>query len=107
MQRKLHSCLAYFGSIKNCFNFRYRTNLTSGLTQEQAAMLLEANGPNCLVPSKPKSKWLIFAENMFVGIATLLWGGAILSFIGFGIHAVKYPEHIDYDHLYIGMKLSH
>lgn len=84
---------------------RYRTNLTTGLTQSTAARLLEENGLNCLIPSAPKSKWLIFVENMFLGFSALLWAGAILSFIGFAIEYTKHSSSTAYDHLYIGSLL--
>lgn len=85
---------------------RYKTDLIRGLNEKVAAQLLEENGPNLLVPSAPKSRWLIFVENMFYGFSALLWTGAVLSLIGFLIHYFENPNSEEYDHLYIALVLT-
>lgn len=80
---------------------RYSTSLTEGLFKDQAAQLLIENGPNRLQPPKPKSRWLILAENLFYGFASLLWIGSILSIVAYLIEA-SHMDNPPLDHVYLG-----
>ena len=64
---------------------RTGTDINKGLTTEQAAEGLKKNGPNALTPPPTTPEWVKFCQNMFSGFAMLLWIGAILCFVAYGI----------------------
>jgi sodium/potassium-transporting ATPase subunit alpha len=55
------------------------------LSATEARERLLRNGPNSLTPQAETSMIVKFAQNLFGGFAILLWIGAILSSIGYGI----------------------
>lgn len=71
---------------------RLETDPESGLTSEQAREILLRDGPNALTPPKKTSEWVKFSKNLFGGFAMLLWIGAILCFIAYGIQASSSDE---------------
>ncbi|RZC27665.1 sodium/potassium-transporting ATPase subunit alpha-like [Asbolus verrucosus] len=64
---------------------RYNTNITSGLTQEEAEERLLKDGPNRLAEPAVRSKWLLLVDFLFCGFSALLWIAVIMAFIVFGI----------------------
>lgn len=56
-----------------------------GLSHAKAKENLERDGPNALTPPKQTPEWVKFCKNLFGGFALLLWIGAILCFIAYGI----------------------
>lgn len=84
---------------------RYGTDINRGLTTAQAAEGLAKHGPNALTPPPTTPEWVKFCQNMFSGFAMLLWFGAILCFIAYGIQASAYEEPPD-DNLYLGIVLT-
>ena len=84
---------------------RLGTNLETGLTNNQARANLERDGPNALTPPPTTPEWIKFAQNLFGGFAILLWIGAILCFLAYGIQATTFEEPPD-DNLYLGIVLS-
>merc|ERR1712055_49943 len=84
---------------------RFETNLENGLTAAQAKAKLEQYGPNALTPPPTTPEWVKFCKNMFSGFAMLLWVGAILCFLAYGIQATAYEEPPD-DNLYLGVVLT-
>lgn len=64
-----------------------QTDPELGLTLEQAKELLVRDGPNALTPPKKTPEWVKFSQNLFGGFAMLLWIGAILCFIAYGIQS--------------------
>jgi len=84
---------------------RYGTDINKGLTTAQAAAGLAKHGPNALTPPPTTPEWVKFCQNMFSGFAMLLWFGAILCFIAYGIQASAYEEPPD-DNLYLGIVLT-
>ncbi|KAL3272569.1 hypothetical protein HHI36_014039 [Cryptolaemus montrouzieri] len=85
---------------------RLGTNIETGLSRMTADHLLKMNGPNCLVASEMKSRWLIFFGFLFGGFAALLWMGAVLSLLGFTLAYLSDPENPEcFDHLYLGSVL--
>ena len=64
---------------------RYGTDIEKGLTSAQAEEGLKKHGPNALTPPPTTPEWVKFCQNMFSGFAMLLWFGAILCFIAYGI----------------------
>ena len=80
---------------------RYSTDLTAGLTEAKAKANLERDGPNALTPPPTTPEWVKFCQNLFGGFAMLLWLGAILCFLAYGIQATTFEEPPD-DNLYLG-----
>lgn len=65
--------------------FRFEQN--KGLTEERAAVILERDGPNDLIPIRRLPEIVRLAKNMFGGFAMLLWVGAFLCFFA---HFLEY-----------------
>ncbi|KAF2898170.1 hypothetical protein ILUMI_08011 [Ignelater luminosus] len=79
---------------------RYNTDLQDGLSRVKAGELLRLYGPNCLISSATKSRWLVLAEFLFGGFAALLWVGAALSTIGYLVSYYQDPR-TPLDQLYL------
>merc|ERR1712168_1111309 len=84
---------------------RFSTQVERGLTEAQAAKNLAEYGRNELTPSPTTPEWVKFCQNLFSGFACLLWLGAILCFLAYGIQASAYEEPPD-DNLYLGIVLT-
>lgn len=56
-----------------------------GLTSAEHAKRLEFYGPNCITPPKTMHWFLKFCINLVGGFQVMMWFGAILCFIVFGI----------------------
>lgn len=63
-----------------------------GLTTAVAKAVLERDGPNALTPPKQTPEWIKFCKQLFGGFALLLWIGAILCFLAYGIQASSFEE---------------
>jgi magnesium-transporting ATPase (P-type) len=75
------------------------------LSHAKAKENLERDGPNALTPPKQTPEWVKFCKNLFGGFALLLWIGAVLCFVAYGIQASTSEEPAD-DNLYLGIVLS-
>ena len=64
---------------------RYGSNVEDGLTEAQAAEVLQRDGPNVLTPPKQMPEIVKFLLQMFGGFSALLWLGAILCFLSYGV----------------------
>merc|ERR1711962_1437813 len=84
---------------------RFNTNVEQGLTDAAAAAGLAEYGRNELTPPPTTPEWVKFCQNLFSGFACLLWLGAILCFLAYGIQASAYEEPPD-DNLYLGVVLT-
>merc|ERR1712226_787432 len=84
---------------------RFGTNIADGLTDDQVAETLAKVGPNALTPPPKTPEWVKFCKNMFSGFAMLLWIGALLCYVAYGIQATAYEEPPD-DNLYLGVVLT-
>merc|ERR1712110_801233 len=84
---------------------RFHTNIENGLTTEKAAEGLKEHGRNELTPPPTTPEWVKFCQCLFSGFAMLLWLGAFLCFLAYGIQASAYEEPPD-DNLYLGVVLS-
>ena len=84
---------------------RLGTNLETGLTTAQAKANYERDGTNRLTPPPTTPEWVKFCQNLFGGFALLLWLGAILCFLAYGIQASTFEEPPD-DNLYLGVVLT-
>merc|ERR1711981_357372 len=84
---------------------RWNTNVANGLTDAQAKLNIEKFGLNQLTPPPTTPEWVKFCKNLFSGFAMLLWIGAILCYIAYGIQASAFEEPPD-DNLYLGVVLT-
>merc|ERR1711981_862415 len=84
---------------------RFNSNVGEGLTDDQVAKGIAEYGLNQLTPPKTTPEWVKFCQCLFSGFAMLLWFGAILCFLAYGIQASAYEEPPD-DNLYLGIVLS-
>merc|ERR1712172_144008 len=84
---------------------RFNTNIEQGLTDAQAAKGLAEHGKNELTPPPTTPEWIKFCQCLFSGFAMLLWLGAFLCFLAYGIQASAYEEPPD-DNLYLGVVLT-
>lgn len=91
--------------IEECYQ-RLGSNPETGLTNAQARSNIERDGPNCLTPPKTTPEWIKFCKNLFGGFALLLWTGAILCFLAYGIEASSGNEDMLKDNLYLGIVLA-
>ena len=64
--------------------FKFRTNVDEGLTQEEAGIRLKKDGPNAFTPPKQKSNWMILLKELTAGFAGIMWltGKVRFSFHG-------------------------
>lgn len=61
--------------------------LSQGLTNQRAQDILARDGPNALTPPPTTPEWVKFCRQLFGGFSILLWIGAILCFLAYGIQA--------------------
>ena len=67
-------------------------NAPQGLTTNAAKANFIKYGPNRLTPPKQTSEWIIFMRNVFSYFGILLWIGATLCFIAYGIQVINYEN---------------
>ncbi|XP_038609518.1 potassium-transporting ATPase alpha chain 2 [Tachyglossus aculeatus] len=84
---------------------KYSTSITRGLTSEKAAEILARDGPNALTPPRKTPEIIKFLKQMVGGFSTLLWVGAILCWIAFGIQFAE-DHSTSLDNLYLGVVLA-
>mmetsp|Transcript_21755 Transcript_21755/g.33250 ORF Transcript_21755/g.33250 Transcript_21755/m.33250 type:complete len:1380 (+) Transcript_21755:266-4405(+) len=77
---------------------RLGANAVRGLSSSDAAHKFRIEGPNVLTPPKTTPAWVKFLQELTGFFSLLLWGGAVLCFIGYGIDSSP-------DHLYLGIVL--
>lgn len=66
--------------------------LSQGLTNQRAQDILARDGPNALTPPPTTPEWVKFCRQLFGGFSILLWIGAILCFLAYGIQAAMEDE---------------
>merc|ERR1711971_754584 len=84
---------------------RFKTTVENGLTDDLVTAGIKEHGLNQLTPPPTTPEWIKFCQCLFSGFAMLLWFGAILCFLAYGIQASAYEEPPD-DNLYLGIVLS-
>uniref|UniRef100_A0A3Q2LSQ9 Sodium/potassium-transporting ATPase subunit alpha n=1 Tax=Equus caballus TaxID=9796 RepID=A0A3Q2LSQ9_HORSE len=93
-------------ACKSWRRLSYSSSSTSqGLTTARAAEILARDGPNALTPPPTTPEWVKFCRQLFGGFSMLLWIGAILCFLAYGIQAAT-EEEPQNDNLYLGVVLS-
>lgn len=66
--------------------------------------VLQKTGPNCLVASHTKSKFLLLLEKIFSGYAAVVWVGSILAFVAYALEAAI-DSNAPLDNVYLGIML--
>nr|XP_029520223.1 LOW QUALITY PROTEIN: sodium/potassium-transporting ATPase subunit alpha-1-like [Oncorhynchus nerka] len=84
---------------------KYGTDLARGLSSARAKEILLRDGPNTLTPPPTTPEWVKFCRQLFGGFSMLLWIGAMLCFLAYGIQAASEDEPAN-DNLYLGVVLS-
>uniref|UniRef100_A0AAQ4Q9A5 Sodium/potassium-transporting ATPase subunit alpha n=1 Tax=Gasterosteus aculeatus aculeatus TaxID=481459 RepID=A0AAQ4Q9A5_GASAC len=84
---------------------KYGTDLARGLSNSRAKEILARDGPNALTPPPTTPEWVKFCKQLFGGFSMLLWIGALLCFLAYGIQAASEDEPAN-DNLYLGVVLS-
>ncbi|KFV72536.1 Sodium/potassium-transporting ATPase subunit alpha-2, partial [Struthio camelus australis] len=84
---------------------KYNTDCVQGLTHSKAQEILARDGPNALTPPPTTPEWVKFCRQLFGGFSILLWIGAILCFLAYGIQAAMEDEPSN-DNLYLGVVLA-
>ncbi|XP_068936941.1 potassium-transporting ATPase alpha chain 2 [Petaurus breviceps papuanus] len=84
---------------------KYGTNIIRGLTSTKAAEILSKDGPNALSPPKETSEIIKFLKQMVGGFSILLWAGAVLCWIAFGIQFSK-DKSASMDNVFLGVVLA-
>lgn len=79
---------------------KFTTTVSRGLDSVDAKERHERLGPNTLTPPAKVPEWVKFMRTQTGFFSLLLWGGAILCFISYGIA----PENVD--NLYLGVVLA-
>uniref|UniRef100_A0A8C3HH71 Sodium/potassium-transporting ATPase subunit alpha n=1 Tax=Chrysemys picta bellii TaxID=8478 RepID=A0A8C3HH71_CHRPI len=72
-----------------------------GPSARAAQEILVRDGPNALTPPPTTPEWVKFCRQLFGGFSILLWIGAILCFLAYGIQAGT-----EDDPLYLGIVLA-
>lgn len=70
----------------------FYSSISQGLTPARAAEILARDGPNALTPPPTTPEWVKFCRQLFGGFSMLLWIGAILCFLAYGIQAATEEE---------------
>ncbi|XP_027690947.1 potassium-transporting ATPase alpha chain 2 isoform X1 [Vombatus ursinus] len=84
---------------------KYGTNIIQGLTSTKAAEILAQDGPNALSPPKETSEIIKFLKQMVGGFSILLWAGAVLCWIAYGIQFSK-DKSASLDNVFLGVVLA-
>lgn len=84
---------------------RLQTDLVNGMSEQAAQERLKRDGYNELTPPKTTPEWVKFCQQLFGGFSTLLWIGAILCFLAYGIES-RQNANVLKDNLYLGIVLA-
>ncbi|XP_069859241.1 potassium-transporting ATPase alpha chain 2 isoform X2 [Dipodomys merriami] len=79
---------------------KFGTDIIRGLSSVRAAELLARDGPNTLSPPKQTPEIIKFLKQMVGGFSILLWIGAILCWIAYGIQSLNNAASLD--NVYLG-----
>merc|ERR1711910_266600 len=85
---------------------RFNTNVEQGLTDSQAAKGLVEHGKNELTPPPTTPECVKFCQCLFSGFACLLWLGAILCFLAYGIQASAYEGFVTSPEMTVALTMA-
>lgn len=71
---------------------KYDLDVKNGMSSAQAIDLLKELGLNELIRGKSKSHFILFLENMFHGLSSIMWVAGILSLVAYFLQRHKSPE---------------
>ncbi|XP_003795244.1 sodium/potassium-transporting ATPase subunit alpha-4 [Otolemur garnettii] len=83
---------------------KYSVDLTKGLSPQKAKEILLRDGPNTLTPPPTTPEWIKFCKQLFGGFSLLLWTGAILCFVAYGVQ-LHFQKESTKDNVYLGCVL--
>eukprot|EP00731_Ephydatia_muelleri_P011696 Em0006g590a len=83
---------------------RLGTDAASGLSSEEAMRRLQRDGRNAITPPPQTPEIIKFAKNMLGGFSMLLWMGAILCFVAYGVQEAS-SRGGPLDNLFLGIVL--
>ena len=81
--------------------------MDNGLTEAQAADVLQRDGPNLLTPPKQVPEIVKFLLQMFGGFAALLWLGAVLCFLSYGVERATKGSRASDDNVRLACLISY
>ncbi|XP_006146786.1 potassium-transporting ATPase alpha chain 2 [Tupaia chinensis] len=84
---------------------KHVTSIITGLSSSRAAELLARDGPNALTPPKQTPEIIKFLKQMVGGFSILLWAGAVLCWIAYGIQYAN-DKSATLDNVYLGAVLA-
>ncbi|XP_077011980.1 potassium-transporting ATPase alpha chain 2 [Tamandua tetradactyla] len=84
---------------------KYGTDIVTGLSSARAAELLARDGDNSLSPPKETPEIIKFLKQMVGGFSILLWIGAVLCWIAYGIQYSN-DKSSSLDNVYLGSVLA-
>lgn len=85
-----HALMFLRGDAVICLFFHHLC--VQGLTPARVQEILARDGPNSLTPPPTTPEWVKFCRQLFGGFSLLLWIGAILCFLAYGIQAATEEE---------------
>ncbi|KAI5640239.1 e1-E2 ATPase domain-containing protein [Phthorimaea operculella] len=85
----------------------YKTDVENGLTDSRAADLLEKDGPNQLKTQVNTGYCKIFVHNLFGWFQCVLWAGALVNYIAYGVLGKKEGGgHSSNEYLYLAIVIT-
>ncbi|KAJ2945220.1 hypothetical protein O0L34_g9290 [Tuta absoluta] len=85
----------------------YKTDIEQGLTESRAAEIFAKDGPNQLKTQSGGGYCNIFVHNLFGWFQCVLWLGAIVNFIAFGVLRKQDGEgHSSKEYLYLALVIT-
>lgn len=71
---------------------KLNTNMSQGMSSENAAQVYAENGPNSLSPPKVTPEYIKFLKCLYGGFAVLLWVCALLCFVLYAVEVITGHE---------------
>ncbi len=84
---------------------KFSTDPQNGLSEGQISSIRDKYGYNELTPPEKTPAWIKFLKILFEGFSLLLWVGAIMCFIAYGIDKSANGDEASADNFYLGAVL--